>query len=81
MAPIALADFMYQNDGYVQFGFRFSLDYMLAIVMLLWLGSQAALSTLRFRALVLLGVAVNTFGAVTFGRMWQFYFNGFFPVQ
>ena len=81
VAPIALADFMYQNDGYVQFGFRFSLDYMLAIVMLLWLGSQAALQTLRFRALVLLGVAVNTFGAVTFGRMWQFYFNGFFPVQ
>ncbi|HRI54530.1 MAG TPA: hypothetical protein PLW65_30535 [Pseudomonadota bacterium] len=81
VAPIALASFMYQNDGYVQFGFRFSLDYMLALVMLLWLGSQAALGTLRFRALVLVGVAVNTFGAVTFGRMWQFYFNGFFPVQ
>jgi hypothetical protein len=81
VAPIALAGFMYQNDGYVQFGFRFSLDYMLALLMLLWLGSQAALATLRFRALVLVGVAVNTFGAVTFGRMWQFYFNGFFPVQ
>ena len=81
VAPIALAGFMYQNDGYVQFGFRFSLDYMLALLMLLWLGSQAALRTLRFRALVLVGVAVNTFGAVTFGRMWQFYFNGFFPVQ
>ena len=81
VAPIALAGFMYQNDGYVQFGFRFSLDYMLALLMLLWLGNQAALRTLRFRALVLVGVAVNTFGAVTFGRMWQFYFNGFFPVQ
>lgn len=79
--PIALAALMYQNDGYVQFGYRFSLDYMMAVVMLLWLGNQAALRTLRFRFLVLVGVAVNLFGAVTFGRMWQFYFNGFFPVQ
>jgi len=47
----------------------------------LWLGNQAALRTWRFHFLVLVGVAVNTFGAVTFGRMWQFYFNGFFPVQ
>ncbi len=81
VTPIALASFMYQNDGYVQFGFRFSLDYMVALVMLLWLGCPAALRTWRFRALVLVGVAVNTFGAVTFGRMWQFYWNGFFPVQ
>lgn len=81
VAPIALAGLMYQNDGYVQFGFRFSLDYMMAVVMLLWLGNQAALRTSRFRLLVLIGVAVNVFGAVTFGRMWQFYFNGFFPVQ
>jgi hypothetical protein len=81
VAPIALASFMYQNDGFVQFGFRFSLDYMVALVLLLWLGSQRALGTWRFRVLVLCGVAVNLFGAVTFGRMWQFYYNGFFPVQ
>jgi hypothetical protein len=81
VTPIAVASFLYQNDGYIQFGFRFSLDYMVALVMLLWLGNQAALRTRRFHALCLFGVAVNTFGAVTFGRMWQFYFNGFFPVQ
>lgn len=81
VAPIALAGLMYQNDGYVQFGFRFSLDYMMAIIMIMWLGNQAALRTARFRFLVLAGVAVNLFGAITFGRMWQFYFNGFFPVQ
>jgi hypothetical protein len=71
---------MYQNDGYIQFGFRFSLDYMVALVMLLWLGSPAAILTRRFLALVLWGVGVNLLGAISFGRMWQFYWNGFFPV-
>ena len=80
VAPIALASLMYQNDGYIQFGFRFSLDYMVALVMLLWLGSPAAILTRRFLALVLWGVGVNLLGAISFGRMWQFYWNGFFPV-
>jgi hypothetical protein len=48
--------------------------------MLLSLGNPRAVRTRLFRALVLFGVAVNLFGAITFGRMWQFYFNGFFPV-
>lgn len=81
VAPIALFGFLYQNDGYIQFGFRFSLDYMLLLVLLLALGNPGALRTWRFRGLVLAGVAVNLFGAITFGRMWQFYFNGFFPVS
>jgi hypothetical protein len=80
VAPIALASLMYQNDGYIQFGFRFSLDYMVALVMLLWLGSPAAILTRRFVVLVLWGVGVNLLGAISFGRMWQFYWNGFFPV-
>ncbi len=78
--PIAIFSFLYQNDGYIQFGFRFSLDYMLLLVLLLCLGSPRAIHTRLFRALVLVGVGVNLFGAISFGRMWQFYFNGFFPV-
>ena len=32
------------------------------------------------QALILVGVAVNLFGAITFGRMTQYYFDGFFPI-
>jgi hypothetical protein len=79
--PIALPSLLYQNTGYIQFGYRFSLDYMPLLLVLLRLGSGRAIDTLRFRALVVLGVGVNLFGAVTFGRMWQFYWNGMFPVM
>lgn len=80
IVPIALLGLLYQNDGYIQFGFRFSLDYMLLLLLLVALGNQAAIPTRTFRALALCGVVVNLFGAITFGRMWQFYFNSFFPV-
>lgn len=78
--PIALASLLYQNDGYIQFGYRFSLDYTLLLIVALFLGNRRALTTPGFRALVAVGIAVNLFGAITFGRMWQFYWNGFFPV-
>lgn len=80
-APIALFALLYQNTGYVQFGYRFSLDCMLLLVLLLRLGSPRAICTRRFQILVVAGIAVNLFGAVTFGRMWQFYWNGLFPVM
>lgn len=79
--PVALAGLLYQNTGYIQFGYRFCLDYLLVLVLLLKLGSARAAQTWLFRVLVVLGVAVNLFGAVTFGRMWQFYWNGMFPVM
>jgi hypothetical protein len=62
---------VYQNTGWVQFGYRFLLDYVVILVLLL------ALSGRRFgwptRALILVGILVNLFGALTFGRAWQFY--------
>ncbi|MFO0577175.1 MAG: hypothetical protein U1A78_24480 [Polyangia bacterium] len=79
--PIALAGLLYQNTGYIQFGYRFSLDYMPLLLWLLRIGSGRALDTFCFRALVVFGVGVNLFGAMTFGRMWQFYWNGLFPVM
>jgi hypothetical protein len=80
VAPIALLSFLYQNDGWVQFGFRFSIDYLFALMMLLAIGNRPLTRT--FKALILVGVVVNLFGAITFGRMWQFYFpNEFFPIS
>jgi hypothetical protein len=78
VAPIALMSLLYQNDGWVQFGFRFSIDYLFALILLLAVGNRPLTRT--FKALIVAGIAVNLFGAITFGRMWQLYFDGFFPI-
>ncbi len=79
VAPIALLGLMYQNDGWVQFGYRFSNDFSFALIMLLAIGGRPLTRT--WKALILVGVVVNLFGAITFGRMGQFYFEGFFPIS
>ncbi len=79
VVPIALLSFMYQNDGWVQFGFRFSNDYLFALMMLLAIGGRP-LGRL-FITLLLFSIAVNLFGALTFGRAWQYYFDGFFTLS
>ncbi len=71
IAPVLLLDLAYQNSGWVQFGYRFALDWLpLAFVML-------AIGERRFGpgfwASALFAVAVNTFGALTFDRAWEFY--------
>jgi len=68
---VAALSLFYQNTGWVQFGYRFSVDYMLFLVILLAVGGRRL--TRLFWALVVAGILVNTFGAVTFGRMGQFY--------
>jgi hypothetical protein len=62
---------LYQNTGWIQFGYRFSLDYLPLLFVLI------ALSGRRFGrafwACAAFAVAVNTFGAITFDRHHQFY--------
>ncbi|HMC36037.1 MAG TPA: hypothetical protein VKH65_16585, partial [Myxococcales bacterium] len=65
-AAVALPGFFYQNNGYVQFGFRFSLDYTPHLVALLALGGRP-LDGL-FWLLAFLGFAVNAWGAAVFNR-------------
>lgn len=77
-APIAILGFMYQNDGWVQFGYRFSLDFLIAWMLLLSVGDRTITKT--WKALIVLGVLVNLFGAITFNRMWSYYHDGFFPI-
>jgi hypothetical protein len=70
VACVALPGLFYQNDGYMQFGFRFSLDYTPYLVLLLALGGRSIKSGL-FIGLAALGVAVNTWGALVFrGYSW-----------
>ena len=78
MLAVALPSLLYQNSGFVQFGYRFSLDYMVLLIMLLAVGN-ARLSA-AWKALVIFAVGVNLFGAVTFDRSPQFsYSDTYFP--
>jgi hypothetical protein len=69
-AAVALPTLFYQNSGWVQFGYRFSLDYLVLLIALLAVGGRPL--TRLSRALIVAGVAVNLFGALTFERAPRF---------
>ena len=71
--PVVVLNLMYQNSGWVQFGYRFALDYMPLLLVMLALGGRRFGK--RFIALGVVAVAINTFGAITFDRAHQFYDN------
>ncbi len=74
----ALPGLLYQNSGYIQFGYRFSLDYMIFFMMLLAVASRP-LSRL-FKSLVVVAFAINLFLAIIFDRYTEFaYDDSFFP--
>jgi hypothetical protein len=73
VAGIAAASLLYQNSGWIQFGYRFLLDYAVLLVVLLALGEQPLASSRLARALIVIGVIVNLFGAITFHRFEGFY--------
>ena len=66
VAAVALPGFLYQNNGWQQFGFRFSLDYTPCLIVLLSLAGRA-LDGL-FWLLAALGFLVNAWGAAVFNR-------------
>jgi hypothetical protein len=70
-AAVALPTLFYQNSGWVQFGYRFGLDTMVLLIALLALGGRPLGWVAK--TLIVLGIAVNLFGALTFERMPQFY--------
>lgn len=73
LLPVAVLTLLYQNSGWIQFGYRFSLDYMPLLFVIL------ALSGRRFGtgfwACAILAIGINMFGAITFDRHGQFYDN------
>jgi hypothetical protein len=71
IACVALPSLLYQNSGWVQFGYRFSLDYTVFLVMLLAIGARPL--TKLARGLIIAGVLINLFGAWTFDRDWKYY--------
>ncbi len=78
VALVAVPILFYQNSGWVQFGYRFSLDYTIFLVLLLAVGARPLG---RFaKALIILSIVINLFGAWTFGRQQQFYDGGTYEV-
>ena len=69
--PVALLNLMYQNSGWIQFGYRFALDYLPLLFLALALGGRRF--GRGFIAIGLVAIAINTFGAITFDRAHQFY--------
>lgn len=63
---VAVPIFFYQNTGWEQYGFRFSLDFMPYLVGCLALGGRPI--NRWFKVLIVVGIVVNAFGAVTFKR-------------
>ena len=71
VALVAAPSLLYMNSGWFQFGYRFSLDYMVFLIALLAIGGRP-IGRLA-KVLIAIAIVVNLFGAVTFARYWQFY--------
>jgi hypothetical protein len=65
-AAMALMVLLYQNSGWIQFGYRFSNDFSPLLVLALALGGRRLGAP--FWLAVAFGIVVNGFGAVTFDR-------------
>lgn len=68
---VALPSLLYQNSGWVQFGYRFSLDYLVLLILLLAIGGRPL--TRLAKLMIVAGIAINLFGALTFDRGWTYY--------
>jgi hypothetical protein len=73
--PVVIMLLLYQNSGWLQFGYRFSNDY--AVFLFAMLAIAGPRLGPAFYALAAWGIAVNTFGALTFDRggFQQFYYT------
>jgi hypothetical protein len=75
IVPVLLVDLLYQNSGWLQFGYRFSNDFAVFLFAMLAIGGYKF--GRLFYALAAWGVVVNGFGALTFERRGfeRFYFT------
>jgi hypothetical protein len=71
VALVAIPTFLYQNSGWFQFGYRFSLDYMVLLILLIAVGGRPLTGVAK--GLVVASVIINLFGALTFNRQHHYY--------
>lgn len=70
---VALPSLFYQNTGWAQFGYRFSLDWTPYLILLLAIGERKM--TKGFKILFILSIIFNSFGAITYDRIPMFYYD------
>ncbi len=71
VAFVAVPTLLYQNSGWVQFGYRFALDYMVLLFALLAVGGRPWKWWCKL--LIVIAIAVNLFGAMTFNSSHEYY--------
>jgi len=74
-------DLLYQNTGWEQFGYRFSLDYTVFLIALIAITVPV---TKLLKVMVLWSIAIQTLGAISFNRLWLLYERSphfFFPPE
>lgn len=71
VALVAVPTLFYQNSGWFQFGYRFALDYIVFLFLLIAIGDRPLTRTIK--ALIIAGILINLFGAITFARDYRFY--------
>ena len=70
---VATPALFYQNTGWAQYSYRFSVDYLPYLALLL--GCSSLVQGRAFKTLVVISILISLFGAITFGRFEQFYFG------
>jgi hypothetical protein len=65
-AVVAIPSLLYQNTGWIQFGYRFSNDFSIFLIAMIAVGRRRIGPA--FIALAAIAVAVNLFGALSFQR-------------
>ena len=73
LAAVMVPGLLYQNDGWQQFAYRFSMDFLPLLMGVFALRVQR-LSPMT-KALIVIAIVVQGFGAITFGRAEQFYYD------
>jgi hypothetical protein len=66
---VLLSVITYYNTGFFQFGYRFSLDFMMPMIVLLAVGAKSKVSW-AMRALIIVGVMVNACGVAWWYKHW-----------
>jgi hypothetical protein len=68
---VALPSLFYQNTGWVQFGYRFSLDYIVLLIALIAACGRAL--TWVAKGLIIASIVINLAGALIFDRSPQYF--------
>ena len=73
VAAVAIPGLFYQNDGWQQFSYRFAMDFLPPLIGFFAL--RVPTLTRQVKGLIALSILIQLFGAITYGRAEQFYYD------